>query len=77
MYEETDVEGAQLEPLQHPQPMCIPRGEGVPRLLHRQWYFHQVVANKGIHSIQVAWNMHFLFHTWVRQRIQSSQQPPE
>lgn len=26
MYEETDVEGAQLEPLQHPQPVWYPMG---------------------------------------------------
>lgn len=53
--------------------LCASPGDQV----HRQPSFHKVVVNKGVHSMHIAWNMHFLPHTWVRQRIQSNQQPPE
>lgn len=71
MYEETDVEGAHLESV------CISWGPGLPRLLHRQPSFHKAVVNKGVHCMHIAWKMHFFPHTWVRQGIQSNQQPPE
>lgn len=53
MCEETDVEGAQLEPLQHPLACVHPMGS-------RCDFFHKVVVNKGVHSMQTAWNKHFL-----------------
>lgn len=63
MCEETDVEGAQLEPLQHPLACVHPMGS-------RCDSFHKVVVNKGVHSMLFA-------HSWVRQRIQSSHQSGE
>lgn len=59
-----------------PHPVCIPWGVGVPCILHRQSSFLKAVVNR-VHSMQIAWNMHFLPHTWVRQRIQSSHQSGE